>query len=248
MDCREYKEIISAHVDGALSAKEVSETESHLHHCPNCARMFAWETRATKTLKQSLSPRPGAYELKQKILGQLDPSESRWSRLFLPNPAWAPALLVLFIFGSVFYWGWPFRSQQDLFAQTAGYYQRVDEGSSELLPATDTYLTARILDLTPWGYALFGKDVQRIKGLENRVFAYQGLQKELLVAQELDGEILSAPRGSVTVRKLGIDFVTRSIGNVNLVAWQDEDMVCVIASKLPADHLLALAAEIARQS
>lgn len=246
MDCQEYREIVSAHVDGELSTSEASEAKSHLDQCARCAQVFAWETRATKILKQSLSPLPARHELKQRILDRVSPAENQRPRWLFVSHAWAPALLVLVIFGSV-YWGWPFRSE-DLFAHTASYYQRVNEDRSHLLPATDTYRTARILDLAPWGYQLFGQSVQRVNGRENRVFAYQGLQNELLVAQELEGEILSQPRGSKVVKKLGRDFVTGRSGNINLVAWQDKDMVCVIASRLPPDRMLTLAAEIAQQS
>jgi hypothetical protein len=209
--------------------------------------MFTWEVKATKLLKQSLAPAPARYELKQKILEQLSPRESRSPQWSFLNPVWAPALLVLVIVASFLYSGWPFRSQPDLFAHTASYYQRVHDGASELLPPTDTYLTARILDLTPWGYVLFGKDIQLVEGVENRVFAYQGLQNELLVARELDGKTLSPPHGSTVVKKLEKDFVIAASGDINLVAWQDGSMVCVIASKLPSDRLLALAAEIALQ-
>ncbi len=247
MDCHEYREIVSAHVDGALAASEASEAKAHLHQCPRCEKMFAWEIKATKLLKGSLSRLSPKYELKEKILEQLNPVESRWPQWLVLNHAWAPALLVLLIMSWV-YWGWPFGSQQDLFAHTAGYYQRVNQDRSHLSPATDTYLTARILDLTPWGYELFGKEIQRVNGQENRVFAYYGVQKELLVAHELEAHQLSLPRGSTIVKKFGKDFVIGNSGKVNLVAWQDKNMVCIIASQLPQDRLLGLAAEIVRQS
>jgi anti-sigma factor RsiW len=67
----------------------------------------------------------------------------------------------------------------------------------------------------------------------------------LLVAQEVKTGNLPFPRGAEVFQKSGRDFVSISKDGIQLVAWQDKDVICVLASRLPKDRILALAEEIA---
>lgn len=247
MNCQEYKEIISAHVDATLSPAEESKAQSHLNRCPECSQTFAWETKATKILRQSLSPLTPRQELKQRLLDQLGQANNESQSWLWASRAWVPAFLILLITGSV-YLVWPLRNQQDFFADTVSHYQRAHRDLTNLSQTAGTDPTARILDLKPWGYHLLGKSIQRTNGRENRVFVYHGQQNDLLLAQEVEGASLSPPRGSTVVTKSGKNFVSLRSGNVNLVAWQDNNIVCVLASQLPRDRVIALAEQIAIRS
>src|SRR5918994_7015030 len=102
MDCLDYKEIISAHVDRTLSAEEEPEVQSHLDQCPKCKQILAWETKAMKILRQRLSPLAPRQELRQKVLDQLGADRSNRSPSWLSTRRiWAPALLILLITASV---------------------------------------------------------------------------------------------------------------------------------------------------
>ena len=246
MNCQNYREIISAHVDGTLAAEETAEVQSHLDQCPKCAQTFAWETKATKILRQSF-PLPAARrELKQKILDRLGEAENRSLGWLSLTRAWAPAITILLVIGSV-YVIWPVRNQSDFFIDTVTRYQQANENLTQFSRAADTDPTARILDLKPWGYYLLGRSVHRAKGRENRVFVYHGQQNDLLIAQEFEGESLLLPRGSTVVTKAGKTFVSFSHGKINLVAWEDKNIICVVASHLPPDRIVALAAQIAQR-
>jgi hypothetical protein len=177
-------------------------------------------------------------------LSEADNRSLGWLSL---SHAWAPAVSILLIIGIV-YFVWPFRNQGDFFVDTVTHYQRAHQDLENFSDTAGTDPTARILDLKPWGYHLLGRRVHRVKGQENRVFFYHGQQNDLLVAQELEGQSFLPPRGSTVVKKSGRDFVSFTNGDLNLVAWQDKNMICVIASKLPKDHVVALAAQIAEPS
>ena len=247
MNCQDYREIISAHIDGTLSDEEKLEVQSHLDQCPRCKQTLAWETNATNLLRRSLSPLTARPELKQRLLDRLSEADNRSLGWLSLSHAWAPAVSILLIIGIV-YFVWPFRNQGDFFVDTVTHYQRAHQDLENFSDTAGTDPTARILDLKPWGYHLLGRRVHRVKGQENRVFFYHGQQNDLLVAQELEGQSFLPPRGSTVVKKSGRDFVSFTNGDLNLVAWQDKNMICVIASKLPKDHVVALAAQIAEPS
>ena len=247
MECRDYREIVAAHVDGTLTAAEESEVQVHLSQCPKCKQVFDWETKATTLLKQSLSPLTPRHELKQKLLDRLGEGGDRTQGWLSMSRAWVPALSLLLVVGAI-YFALPSRNQRDFFVDTVAHYQRAHEDLENFSETAAANPTARILDLKPWGYHLLGRNVHQAKGRENRVFVYHGQQNDLLVAQELEGESLSPPRGSVVVRKSGKNFVSLTKGDINLVAWEDKNIICVLASKLPKDRVIALAEQIAIRS
>lgn len=246
MNCQEYKAIISAHVDRVLCAEEATEANAHQESCPKCAQIYAWETTATKLLKQSLSPLAAPEHLRDKILARLSPAETAGRRWFFEFYGWAPAVALLLIFISV-YGLWPLDRREDPLTHTARHYQRLSNEPEQVVAAGGTQSTARILDLTPWGYQLFGQELSAVTGRENRIFAYRGTETDLLVAHELDGQTLPDSHGATVIKKSGRDFVVSSSGDITLVAWQDDNMLCVLASKLSQERMLVLATEIARR-
>jgi hypothetical protein len=84
--------------------------------------------------------------------------------------------------------------------------------------------------------------------MEARAFVYKGAEAEYLLAQEFEGVRFAVPPGAKTVKVASREFVGYSDAGVNLVAWQEKEMVCILASKLPQERLFRLAQEIARAS
>ena len=88
-----------------------------------------------------------------------------------------------------------------------------------------------------------------MEGRQGRTFVYStGSGEEYLMAQEFEGMEISPPSGGSVVRTSNRDFMSYSQGEVNLVAWKDKDMLCILASKLPKKKLLGLAQRIALPS
>jgi len=247
MNCQDYREIISAHIDGTLSAEEEFEVRSHLDQCPRCKQFADWEIKATKALKQSLSLVSPRYELRQRIVRQLGETDRSGFHGWLQIPrVWVPALSCLLI-SAVVYFAWPSRTQEDIFTDTLIHYRQATQGLVKLAQEPGSTRTAGLLDLTPWGYQLLGEESQQVRKQARRVFVHRGREEDLLVAQELEGANLAHPRGSELFRKSGKDFVSVSQDGVQLVAWQDNNVVCVLASNLPRDRVVALAEQIANR-
>lgn len=80
------------------------------------------------------------------------------------------------------------------------------------------------------------------------MFVYQGQGKEYLVAQEFDGVDFLSPSGAKTIRASSRDFVSYTQEGVNLIAWKEKDLLCILASTLPKEKLLGLAQQITRGS
>lgn len=75
-----------------------------------------------------------------------------------------------------------------------------------------------------------------------------GEGKTICWPQEFEGGELSPPPGSKVVRVSSQDFVSYSQGRVNLAAWKQKDLLCILASTLPTEKLLGLARRIAVRS
>lgn len=245
MTCREYKEIIAAHVDGALSSAEMVGAESHLSQCEKCRRIFLWEVGAKKVLKPKLPLIPARPGLREKLLDRFGEREKEgflaWVRWpYLPHGLAAAFALSLIIALPYFVWR---NHGQEMMVGAIEEYRKITQGvaGAEAVPPP----SALLLNLTPWGYQVLARRTVEVKGREGRLFVYQGQEKEYLLAQEFEGLHFSPPSGAKTIRA-NRDFVTYSRGGINLVAWKEKDknLVCILASALPEEKLLDLAKKL----
>lgn len=249
MNCQEYKEIIAAHVDGALSSMERLTVQSHLNQCPKCTQVFLWETEAKKSLKLKLYPMPVRPGLRLKVLDQLGETskEGFFSWSYMSQGLVAAFALLLIV--AVPYLVWRDNVQEEIFSDAIAQYQKVTQGVVNTAQGTSALTpTARLLDLSPWGYQVLARQTKQVKGQEARVFVYQGQEKEFLVAQEFEGADIPPPRDANIIRASNRDFVTYSQEGVNLIAWKEKGFVCLIASTLPKEKLVGLAQQIAMGS
>lgn len=250
MDCLEYKEIIAAHVDGALSSEERLTVRSHLSQCPKCTGMFLWETEVKRSLKQKLSPIPLRPGLRERLLDQLEETgkEGYFSWFYMPHGLAAAFALLLIL--AVPYLIWRGKDQEEIFVDAIAAYQRVTQGIGDTSEASSSLTpAAQLLDLSPLGYQVLARQAVEVKGREGRLFVYQGQEREYLLAQEFEGVDFSPPSGAKTVRASNRDFVTYNQEGVNLVAWKekDRDLLCILASTVPKEKLLNLAQQITRE-
>ncbi len=243
MDCQEYKEIISAHVDGALSSRERPVVQAHLSQCPKCTQKFLWETEVKKSLKRKLSPIPLRPGLRERLLEQLGETNKEgffgWSYM-THGLAAAFALLLIVAVPYLLRQG---KVQEEIFTNAIAQYQMVTQGISDTPPASTTP-AARVLDLSPWGYHILARQTKQVRGQEGRVFVYQGQGKEYLLAQEFEGASILPHRHAESIQVSNRDFVSYSQDGVNLIAWKEKDLLCILTSTLPKKKLLGLAQKI----
>jgi hypothetical protein len=249
MDCREYREIVAAHVDSSLSSEERLTVQSHLNQCSKCTEEFLWETQVKKALKQKLTIIPARPGLKVRVLDQLGKTskEGLFGWYYMSHGLVAAFALLLIV--AVPYLVWRDNVQEEIFSDAIAQYQRVAQGTADT-PQVTSSLTpaARLLDLSPWGYRVLTRQTLEVKGQEGRVFVYQGQEKDYLLAQEFEGANISPPPQARTLRASNRDFITYSQQGVNLVAWKEKDLLCILASTLPKEKLLGLAQQIIRAS
>ncbi len=245
MDCQEYQEILSAHVDGDLSFEEGLEVQSHFKRCPNCVQKFLWETRVGNALRGKLTPIPARPGLKERILDQLGEASKEGLMSWFCMPHRLAAAFALLLIVAVPYFVWQRKVQEEIFTDAIAQYQRITHGIGES-PQTASSLSpsARLLDLSPWGYHVLTRQSVQLKGQQARVFVYQGPSKEYLLAQEFDRVDFLLPSGARVIRASNREFVTYSQEGVNLIAFKEKGLLCILSATLPKEQLLGLAQQI----
>ncbi len=247
MNCREYRELIAAHVDGALSFEESREAQAHVEQCATCRRMFVWETKAQKVIKPHLAIIAPPSRAKERILNNLEQKSRSREMLgwffFSPRLASSFALVLVVVLATIL---WRNTSQEDFLSVAVDQYRTVlAQGPGASRQDGLSTPAARRLDLSPWGYRLSANRVNQVKGRERRLSLFEGKANDYVLAQEFDGADLSPSPDAMISRGEDREFVSYSRDGVNLVAWKDKDLLCVLTSKLPNEKLLALAKQIA---
>ncbi len=247
MNCREYRELIAAHVDGALSFEESREAQSHVEQCATCCRIFVWEIRAQKVIKPRLAiiaPPPGAKEKLLDTLEQKGRSREMLRWFFLSSRlAGSFALLIAVVLATIL---WRNNGQEDFLSIAIDQYRTVlAKGIGSYQKGGRSTPVTRLLDLRPWGYHLSANQVKQVDGREQRLSLFKGQANDYVLAQETDGEVLPFSSEAMITRAEDREFALYSRDGVNLVAWVDSDLLCVLTSKLPNEKLLALAKRIA---
>ena len=213
-------------------------------------QMYIWETQAARDLKRKLFPLEPHPALKERILEQLGESQgaktwawSHWKYGLL-------AVLALLLVVAVPYLLWPNGVEENIFNHAIAQYQKESSGRTATAHrGVSKTPTARLLDLSSLGYRILSRKNHWVKGQQGRTFVYtRGSSEEYLMAQEFEGMKISRPPGGRVVRTSNRDFVSYSQGGVNLVAWRDRDMLCILAAKLTKKKLLRLARRIALPS
>lgn len=242
MSCPQYLDQIAAHVDGALGADELARAQEHVRRCSACERKYQWEFAAKGAVKRNLPNHEPGPTLQRRIVANLDDRHPpRLWGLSLPTHALAAVTVLLLLI--IPYYAWQSKVEQpNLFSDVAGSYRNMTSGVPEGTPAATP--AATLLDLSPWGYNLLSKKSEQLDGRQGRVFVYQGQANDYLMAQEFDGSSFAIPDQAKSVRKGNTEFYTYERGGVNLVAWQEKDLLCILATSAPEADLLALAMQI----
>src|ERR671922_394597 len=243
MNCQEYREIVSAHVDGALFAEEKREVRCHVDHCSKCRQIFLHETDFKKLLRQNLAPISVRPSFKEALLERLEGKRKRASMPWAYQRYGIGAAIALLLLAIV-----PlllFRNQagEEIFSQAAAQYQMLT-GKVVESPIPSSPHAARSFDLSPWGYHLLTSNASELNGLVGITSTYRNERRDYVLAQEFQGGNLSVPAGAKSVQVAGKSFVMHTENGVNLIAWKERNLLCILASRVPMEQLFDMAQRV----
>ena len=194
-----------------------------------------------------LSPAPAKPGFNERLLDLLEETreEGLFSGSYMTHGLVAVfALLVIAIVPYYFYWP---ATAPEIFTDAIARYQNVRQETAVTTRANFLKISypSPMLDMRPWGYRILATQHLHFDGLKGQVFVYQGQDKKYLLAQGFTGAELSPPPGSRIIRASSREFVSYSRQGVNVIAWKDDDLLCVLTSTLPQESLLGLAQQLA---
>ncbi len=101
----------------------------------------------------------------------------------------------------------------------------------------------RVIDLGMMGIPLEGGVRHVLDGRPSALYAYRTPSGARLVCQMYVGRLSDLPPPDNALDNKGFHFQIYDRGGVTVVFWQEGDLVCVLASELPAGEVIALAFE-----
>ena len=261
MLCDEAQELITARVDGELSAGEQLAIEAHLKICGQCREAFTAESRLKQQTKLAAASVMAPAALRQAIEGRIagrrpifkgQSSESvrRWFDISGWRPAFAMALLLVAA-ASIIYMRWP---SQNIGLAALETHANILNGNTVLVrsgdPAAMRDELARAVgerfrpvafDLSIMKLYPVSGFVQKVGHREVLVTVYQGDGPAITCFTFLGSEA-DAPEGAERFydADMRLDFYSFSRGDVNGLLHREGGVICVLVSKMPAADLLAM--------
>jgi len=99
----------------------------------------------------------------------------------------------------------------------------------------------RVIDLAMMNIVLEGGVRHTLDGRQSALYSYRTPSGARLVCQMYEGRLADLPPPGDVREQNGFRFQIYTRGAVTLVFWQEGELVCVLASELPADEVIALA-------
>ena len=251
---RHYGEELQDLLDGRLSAPMRAEVETHLAGCERCRRELDALRWVKSQVRRDADDAGAPPALVSRVRAALDtvavpPPRSKAPRV--PRRAWmaaalaAAALLVLFVRG---------HKSSPLPTLVANDFVAYDGGSMRLdfesadPRAVEAYFarngvtfTTHVYDLGMMNYRLAGGRVSRLEERTSALFAYRGPNDTSLVCQMYEGRVTDLPPTNDVREHNGFRFYVYRSENVTTVFWQEDGVVCVLASDAPAEDVVQLA-------
>ena len=269
MTCAEAQELITALVDRELLDPERSSLELHLQECAGCRLALEQEQALKQAIRGAGQRIRAPSDLRHKIVSdqRIFPDKSRsarrWRHYFWPMPQLAhPALAaVLLAIAILTVFLLKPRNQPvaivaletyDLFLRghlSVRRTENADQIAEELTRAVGG-------DFHPMGYNLTAMNLRPVAGLVREidgrkilVAIYQGPGGSLFCYTFL-GSAEDAPPNAARFFDAAkkIDFYAFSRGGINAVLHREGGVICILASEMPMEKLLALAQSKAKQS
>ncbi len=270
MTCAEAQELITALIDQELGQAERSSLEVHLSECSGCRLAFEEESALKEKIREAARDINAPAHLRNRILSdprifpEKNRSTWRWQDYLRPmstvlRPILALALLLAIALPTFVL----LKSSSEPIAVAAlETYDRFIKGQ---LPVRRTDNANEIVEqLTrtvgghfhPMGYDLTAMGLRPVAGLVREidgrkvlVAIYQG-QGGTLFCYTFIGSEVDAPPDAARFFDPGkkMSFYAFSRGQVNAVLHREGEVICILASEMPMEELLALAQSKAKPS
>jgi anti-sigma factor (TIGR02949 family) len=270
MTCAEAQELITALIDQELGQAERSSLEEHLSECSGCRLAFEEESGLKQTIREAARRINAPGQLRDRILSdpRIFPEKNRlawrWQDYLRPMPPLLRPMLafalLLAIALPLFYFSKP--GSEPIALAALETYKRFLSGE---LPVQRTENTDEIVgQLTravsghfhPMGYDLTAMKlrpvagfVREIGGRKILVAVYEGQGGSLFCYTFLGSEEDAPPNAAKffeAAKKM--NFYAFSRGGVNAVLHREGEIICILASAMPMEELLALAKSKANPS
>jgi hypothetical protein len=259
MQCTEAQELITARVDGELTADEKLGIEAHLEICDLCRRAFAVESNlkqqarvAGRALAAPAALRQAIEETvnRQRALAGAQGGRAIW-RLGVDWRYMAAAAIVVFTLAGLIYTRWP---EENIGLAALETHTGILSGKtlltrsenpavlrSELARAVGDRFRPVALDLSMMKLYPVSGFVQRIGGRDVLVTVYQGDGPAVTCFTFLGSEA-DAPAGAERFydADMRVNFYSFARAGVNGLMHPEGEVICVLVSKMPAADLLAI--------
>jgi anti-sigma factor RsiW len=243
-------------LDGRLEADVRARAESHLAECASCQR----ELDALRWVKGVAAREAGRHEVPAQLASAISSALDREER---PErtvaPAWRRNLRPLIAFGllltvaaALLFWLRP--GGASLPIEVARDYSRYRAGALPLahhttnggdlekfFAASGIGFETRVFDLAMMGYRVAGGRVHSVAGHPSALFVYQGDDGKLILCQMFAGRLADLPPPAAVREHDGIQFHVHRQEGLTIVFWQEGDVLCVLASQIPAEEVIQLA-------
>jgi anti-sigma factor RsiW len=257
---RHYGEELQDLLDGRLAEPQRAEIEAHVAACERCRReldALRWvKTQMPRELRDAEAP----AELASRVRAALDaaPPAAKapavagyWGsprirrHALIAGALAAAALLVVFL---------PGHEAEPLTIAVIDDFRAYDEGRERLdfesadPKAVEAYFArngidfpTHVYDLGMMNYRLAGGSVKRLDGRASAMFAYRDADNVAVVCQMYEGNVRDLPATDDVRQHNGFTFHVYRSGNTTLVFWQEDGIVCVLASDAPMETVVRLA-------
>jgi hypothetical protein len=270
MNCEETQELITALVDNELEQGARPGLEAHLNECSGCRLAFEEEMALKRKIRQAGVVMHAPALLRNRILSdsRIFPEKSRSARQWLENlwpgsPVYrtALALAVVMLLLLPTYYISSRISQTVALAALETYdsfargelpverMQNSDDIVGRLTRAVDGRFQPMGYDLTAMNLKPVAGMVREAQGRKILVAIYQGEGGSLLCYTFLGSEGDAPPNAARFFDPdKKINFYAFSRAGINAVLHREGDVICILASEMPMDELLALARNKSRPS
>ncbi len=254
-------------LDGRLSGVAAEQVRAHLETCASCQAVrdeltIAREALATlrggdiplpvdllaavqRSLAAESAPRPAPAAMPSNHV-RASGADSRRRRWFAVAAAAAVVIGYVLLGNRPTPLDLPAQAARDLGAvgsRTLPLELRTDQAAllERYFAATPNGPRVRVIDLAMMSIALEGGVRHTLDGRQSALYSYRTPSGARLVCQMFEGRLADLPAPGEVREQNGFRFQVYTRGAVTLVFWQEGELVCVLASELPANEVIALA-------
>jgi anti-sigma factor RsiW len=267
MTCAEAQEFVAGLIDHELTDADQRAIEAHLQECSDCRLIEAQQRQVKQALRARAERLRAPADLRTRILADerlflQKKNTRRWAKYLQPGSHLVSAALAAAVMLAVavpaFY---SLRPKSESIATAAlGTYEALAKSEvSARGNETPDAIVARLVREAggyphPMGYDLsrlqmqpVSGSVQEIHGRKVLVVIYRG-QGGTLFCYTFVGSEADAPAEAAkfyeAAKKMNLYAFSR--GPVNAILHREGDLICILASEIPLEELLALARSEAR--